>query len=277
MILSPRNRAPMSHHPSIHRFLCRVRNLRPPVVHRYPTWDLPQVLQAFTEPPFEPLRTLSLRYLTLKAAFLVAITSTRHISEFAVLSIWPDLCVIHMDRVVLQFDPSFVPKINSHFDWTQEVILPNFCTRSAHTLEHKWHTLDVHRALKIYISWTAPSRRSEALFVSFQPTSLGSKVSSATIGCWTRGCIARAYEVHAVPPPRHITAHSTRSAGTTAAWATQASLKEICQAATWTTPLPFIKHYQLDVFASAEASFSRRVFQQVHLASRPPSSQASHP
>lgn len=50
-----------------------------------------------------------------------------------------------------------------------------------------------------------------------------------------------------------------------AAWAMPAPLLEICRAATWTSRSLFIKHYKLDQFASAEASFGRRVLQRVLL------------
>lgn len=74
------------HNPLIRRFLRGATNLRLPVVHRYPSWDLPLVLQAFTGPPFEPLRESSLMYLSQKVVFLVVITSARRISELAALS-----------------------------------------------------------------------------------------------------------------------------------------------------------------------------------------------
>ncbi|XP_070803767.1 uncharacterized protein [Pituophis catenifer annectens] len=273
---SPSGR-PLTQHPVIKKFLRGARLLRPSSIHRYPTWDLPKVLNALTETPFEPLRTVHLRFLTLKVVFLIAITSARRISELAALSVREDLCVFRPDTVILRLDPSFIPKVNSPFHRAQEVILPNFCPRPSHALERRWHTLDVRRALKIYIKRTAPFRKSEALFVSFLPGSLGLKVSSATIGRWIRACIASAYQAQAIPVPNSITAHSTRSAATSAAWATQASLEEVCRAATWSTPSPFIRHYKIDTFASAEASFGRRVLQQVHRARVSPGPSTSRP
>ncbi|XP_058020623.1 uncharacterized protein LOC131188944 [Ahaetulla prasina] len=172
----------LSQHPSIRRFFKGAKNLCPPVVHRYPTWDLSLVLNSLTGPPYEPLRSTSLRLLTCKVAFLVAITSARRISELAALSVRSDLCVFHPDRVVLRLDPSFIPKVNSVFHRMQELNLPNFCPRPVHGLERHWHTLDVRRALRIYIKRTAELRRTESLFVSFLPVSLGRKVTSSTIG-----------------------------------------------------------------------------------------------
>ncbi|XP_032076961.1 uncharacterized protein LOC116511202 [Thamnophis elegans] len=45
-----------------------------------------------------------------EVAFLVAITSTRRISELQALSTREDLCVFHQDRVMLRLAPSFIPK-----------------------------------------------------------------------------------------------------------------------------------------------------------------------
>uniref|UniRef100_A0A8C6V4T6 Tyr recombinase domain-containing protein n=1 Tax=Naja naja TaxID=35670 RepID=A0A8C6V4T6_NAJNA len=226
----------ISSHPRVRSFLKGATNLRPPTIHRFPTWDLNIVLNALTKEPFEPLRSISTQLLTYKVVFLVAITSARRISEIAALSIRKDLCVFHEDRVVLRLDPTFLPKVNSAFHRAQELVLPNFCEAPSHRLERQWHHLDVRRALRVYIKRTAPFRKSEALFVSFLPGSLGHKVSSSTIGRWLRASIARAYEAQSSAVPQGITAHSTRSAATSAAWATQASIEEICRAATWASP-----------------------------------------
>lgn len=103
-------------------------------------------------PPLEPLHEVNLRFLSFKVAFLVTITSARHISEMAALSIRHDLCIFHINRVVLLLDPTFVPKVSSMFHRSQELVLPNFCPSPPHRLERVWHTLDIRRALKIYIS-----------------------------------------------------------------------------------------------------------------------------
>lgn len=233
------------------------------MLHRYPTWDLSKLLSALTRPPFEPLREVGLRYLSYKVSFLVAITLARRISELAALSTRPDLCIFHTDQVVLRLDLSFIPKVNSTFHRAQELVLPNFCPSPSHRLKWTWHTLDVRRALRIYLKRTASFRQSESLFISFQLATLGHKVSSSIVGRWFRATIASAYDIHSLPVPPRITAHSTHSAATSTAWSTQASLEDICRAATWSSLSPFIRHYKLDVYASAEAAFGRRVLQHI--------------
>lgn len=81
----------------------------------------------------------------------MAITLARRISELAALSVREELCFFHMDQVELLLDPAFLPKINSWFYRAQELILPDFCPNPSHSREPIWHTLDVRRALHIYI------------------------------------------------------------------------------------------------------------------------------
>ncbi|XP_058047633.1 uncharacterized protein LOC131202545 [Ahaetulla prasina] len=50
----------LAHRPLIRQFLRGATNLCPPVVHRYPSWDLTKVLTSFTKGPFEPLRECGL-------------------------------------------------------------------------------------------------------------------------------------------------------------------------------------------------------------------------
>lgn len=257
------NHIPLSQDSRVRSFLLGVSNLRPPPIHRFPTWDLSLVLQALTSPPFEPLVSITLRNLTLKMAFLLAVTSARRVSEIAAFSMRSDLCIFFPDRVVLRLDPAFIPKVNTRFHRAQEIVLPNFCPDPRHSSERRWHTLDVRRALKHYLRRTESIRKTEALLVSFLPSSLGQKVSSTTVGRWLKSCISEAYGLRGAPVPEGILPHSTRSAATSAAWATQASVDDICRAATWSSLSSFVRHYRLDLFASADASFGRRVLQSV--------------
>ncbi|XP_039192289.1 uncharacterized protein LOC120305049 [Crotalus tigris] len=110
-VLTCDNATPLTHHPLVRSFLKGATNARPPTVHRYPSWDLHQVLQALIAPPFEPMETCPLDLLSMKVAFLVAVTSARRISELAAFSVREDLCIFFSDRVVLRLDPSFIPKV----------------------------------------------------------------------------------------------------------------------------------------------------------------------
>ena len=58
-------------HPLASRFLAGVRRLRVPERHLIPSWDLLVVLRALTGPPFEPLETVDIKFVSLKTALHV--------------------------------------------------------------------------------------------------------------------------------------------------------------------------------------------------------------
>merc|ERR1711867_300184 len=77
-----------------------------------PAWDLAVVLDALSRPPFEPLEGLSLKVLTLKTLFLVAITTAKRVSDLRALSISERCFAMDPEgrRVRLQPDLAFVTK-----------------------------------------------------------------------------------------------------------------------------------------------------------------------
>ncbi|XP_061485312.1 uncharacterized protein LOC133385743 [Rhineura floridana] len=140
------------------------------------------------------LRSIPIKDLTLKTVFLVGITSARRVGELGSLSIREELCVFHPVKVVLRPDPSFLPKVNSLFHRGQDISLPNFCPNPVHCREKKWHKHDVKQALWIYLDYTEPFRRSEALFVSFKQGAQELKVSRSIISRWVKDCMVKAYQ-----------------------------------------------------------------------------------
>ena len=58
---------------------------RPTLTPVLPQWDLGIVLEALSEPPYEPLREASLRHLTLKTVFLLSMASAGRCSELQAL------------------------------------------------------------------------------------------------------------------------------------------------------------------------------------------------
>ena len=73
----------------VKQFLRGVKRRRPPRVRRAAAWDLPLVLQALSRAPFEPMAGSSLRLLSIKTAFLLAVTTAKRVSELHALSISP--------------------------------------------------------------------------------------------------------------------------------------------------------------------------------------------
>ena len=247
----------------ISRFFRALARNRPIALKVFPCWDLSIVLQGLTGAPFEPLQSASLKNLVLKTIFLVAITSARRISELQALAIKEPFLRVLPDRVVLQTDPAFLPKVASTFHRSQEIILPTFSSVPANAGEEAFHTLDVRRCLLQFLSVTKEFRKSNALFVVFSGPRKGEKASKSTLGRWLRQAISEAYQAKGEVPPSGIAAHSTRS--TAVSWAERAGATpdQICKAATWSSFSTFIRHYRLDLLSAADQAFGRKVLQAV--------------
>ncbi|XP_068121307.1 uncharacterized protein [Hyperolius riggenbachi] len=245
------------------QFFHATSRLKPKQRIRTPPWDLNTVLQAFSLHPFEPLSEISEKNLTLKAVFLLAICSARRVNEIQALSIDEPYCIVSDDRITLKMDPTFLPKVVSDFHRSQEIYLPSFCPNPSNDKERKLQAVDVRRCILQYMEVTNSWRRSRAMFVLHSGPNRGRQASKATIARWLRQAISLAYSVQNKRVPASIKAHSTRSMSTSWAERAGASIEQICRAATWSSSNTFAKHYKLDVSASRDLAFGRKVLQAV--------------
>ncbi|XP_071991361.1 uncharacterized protein [Engystomops pustulosus] len=228
---------PLIEHRWVKRFIKAASRLKPQTVKKSSAWDLTLVLNALMKEPFEPIDSSSVKNLTLKTVFLIAITSARRLGELQAISIREPYMKILDDRIVLMLDPNFVPKVVSDFHRNQEIILPSFCENPSSAREREWSSLDGKNK--------------------------GRKASKATIARWLRLAIASCYDLQKSPIPAGIRAHSTRAMSTSWAERRGASLDQICRAATWSSSTTFSKHYRLDLHLSKDLSFGRKVLQAV--------------
>ena len=108
-----------------------------------------------------------------------------------------------------------------------------------------------------YIQRTQAVRRSDQLFVCYDPGRVGRPLSKSRLSHWVVDTIRQAYVLSGMPVPSGVRAHSTR--GVAASWALWrgASLASICSAATWSSQSTFTRFYRLNVAASP--SFGERV------------------
>ncbi|XP_041443608.1 uncharacterized protein LOC121402018 isoform X1 [Xenopus laevis] len=249
--------------PLVKRFFNALVRVRPTKRSCLPPWDLPFVLKTLSESPFEPLEKASVWNMTLKVILLVAVTSACRVGELAALSVSEPHTVIFEDRVVLKPAFGFLPKVMSKFHMDLEVILPAFFPDPRSAEEKMWHTLDLVRAVKIYMERTKAWRRSEHLFIIPNGYRKGQAPTKRTISSWIVAAIAKAYNVAGRGVPKGLKAHSTRALASS--WAAQAreSPESICKSARWSSLNTFVKHYKLDVLSSQEAKFGRKVLQSV--------------
>ena len=95
---------------NITRLLDSFHRDRPKGRRGIPSWNLSLVLHQLTKPPFEPLRKASLKHLTFKTVFLLALGSGKHRSE---IHAWLNKNIRHQadwSKVSLYPSPSFLAK-----------------------------------------------------------------------------------------------------------------------------------------------------------------------
>ncbi|XP_044162144.1 uncharacterized protein LOC122946519 isoform X1 [Bufo gargarizans] len=254
---------PLADHRWIRSFLKAASRLRPTLRQSVPPWSLNVVLEGLCDPPFEPIGQISEKFLSLKAVFLLAITTARRIGEIQALSIKQPYLRILDDRIILKPDPAFLPKVVSAFHREQELTLPSFCSLPKNIQEERFQRLDVRRAILAYLDRTSSWRRSSNLFIQFGGKNRGLKASKQTLARWIKDTIRETYRLQEIACPLNLKAHSTRAMATSWAERADATIDQICKAATWYSFLTFAKHYRLDVLAGQDLAFGRKVLQAV--------------
>ncbi|XP_043992826.1 uncharacterized protein LOC122842750 [Gambusia affinis] len=252
-------------HPLVCQFMKGVRRRLPVSKPLAPSWDLPLVLEALMDAPFEPLGQVDLRFVTLKTALLLALTSAKRVGELHAFSVNPACTKFSAGnrRVTLIPNPVFLPKVVGSCSAIDLVSFnpPPFSS----VMQERLHGLCPVRALHTYMDRTKILRKSDQLFVSWAKGHLGKPVSKQRLSQWIVAAIALAYTSKGQQPPEGLRAHSTR--GLTTSWALfrGVSIQEICAAASWASPHTFARFYKLDVTAQPLAHSV------LSLASAPPS------
>ena len=203
------------------------------------------------------MATCNKKLLSLKTTFLVVITLVKRASELAALRSDPPYLQMHLDKVTLHSDVSFLPKVVSDFHLNQPIILPTLFPSPSTPIKCKLHTLDVKRALAFYLDRTKLFRRSLRLFICYHGPNKGA--SSQTISIWIEQTIQLTCQLSGKLIPDHLKVHSTRAFSTPTAVHCGIQIQNICRAATLYNPLTFVKHYCLDVRAKNDAAFGRAI------------------
>ena len=240
-------------HSLVRQFFKGAMRLRPLRKPRFSKWDLPLVLDFFSGD--QDSTNQSIKDLSLKIVFLVAITSAKRVSEIGSLGSKEPFLTFFPDRVVLIPMLGSKPKVTSIFHENQEIVLPTFHSSEGSMV----HPLDVGKILKQYLEATASFRKSDHLFVSFHGKNKGMRASSRTIAAWIVQAIQRAYKAKGLAPPEAVTAHSTRSVSTSWAAARHVSPEVICKAASWSSLNTFMTHYCVEPASLSSVNFGLNI------------------
>ena len=150
---------PVGKHPDIIRVIKGVFNSRPPQTRLLPEWDLPSVLEILEKDPFEPLSSTSLKNLTLKTVFCIAITTFRRCSDLQALRLGKAFMKVQGKGITFIRDGLAKQDRQNHFG--TKIFVPTFTDNIC---------LDPKRSLLQYIQKTNPLRKpgNDKLFIALK-------------------------------------------------------------------------------------------------------------
>lgn len=220
----------------INRYMRGLFVVNPPKPRYTTTWDVSKVLNLLLL--WSPLRSLTLKKLTLKLIALLALATagrTQTLCSFQVDNIkFNDTGVVIFCGDKLKSSKSGVPFVLDLKTFNNEALCPV-------------------RTLKFYIQTTRNLRKSKQLFISFVTYKA---VSTSTLARWLKTVLCFAginVEIYK--------AHSFRGASTSAAFLHGCKMTDILKTADWTSAKNFQKFYlrKLDNDTPGESTFSETV------------------
>ena len=233
----------VSNNADLSKLIKGIFNTSPNIKPLLPNWDLPTVVWALCDFPFEPINSAEMKYVTWKTVFLVALASASRVSEIQALSVGKSHLRYETGGIRLLPNIQFLAKTQRlGKPWTP-VFIPEF---NQFATDSRDLLLCPCRAIRMYIRRTENIRSvSECLFLTYQPGQ-SRPASKSTISRWTVSLIKFVYERHNERLDS-VRAHDTRRLATSWALFNGASVQEIMQAAHWVNESTFTSFYMRDV------------------------------
>ncbi|MCG7878571.1 MAG: hypothetical protein JAY75_22815 [Candidatus Thiodiazotropha taylori] len=217
---------------------------KPAVSRVVPHWDLSIVLDCFKESPFEPMSSCSLKCLTQKTVFLIALASGRRRSEIHALSASTGSVSFSADfsSVKLHFFPGFLAKNQVPSVAGMPIEIPSLSTDKGRS----GSILCPVRALRFYMRRTKSFRRKrERLFISYVKN-YDKEISPSTISRWIVETVRFACDQKGSFKSSKICAHELRALSASFAWLNGVPLDAVLRAGFWRSENSFIKFYLRD-------------------------------
>ena len=216
-----------------------------------PSWNLSLVLHQLTKAPFEPLKEASLKHLTFKTVFLLALGSGKCRSE---IHAWLHKNIRHQSdwsKVSLYPSPSFLSKnqvAKEGPDSVAPVVIPALAPSLDRSLKGDRSLCPV-RALRYYLDRTLDLRQNkELVFVSFKK-GFDEDISPATISSWIKQTVILCYELsdQEALSLHQVKTHDVRAFAASKAFQSGISLEQILSACHWKSRNTFTQFYLKDV------------------------------
>ena len=220
---------------------------RPRSRNPIPNWDLSLVLNALLGAPFEPLEKASLKYLTWKVVFLLALASGKRRSELHALAFDRIAWKEDGSSVKLGVIPSFVAKTQLAFMPAMTFSIPALSTSLGQGMEEDVKLCPV-RALRVYVDRTRELHiGKKLLFVSYQKN-FSKDIRAPTISGWIKKCVIYCYEqaAGARSGSFRVRAHDVRALAASLAFHHHVPITEIMEACSWSSHNTFTTYYLQD-------------------------------
>ena len=216
-----------------------------------PSWNLSLVLHQLTNAPFEPLKEASLKHLTFKTVFLLALGSgkrrseihaclhknIRHQSDWSKVSLYPSPSFLSKNQLAKEGPDSVAP-----------VVIPALAPSLDKSLKGDRSLCPV-RALRCYLDRTSDLRQNkELVFVSFKK-GFDKDISPATISSWIKQTVILCYELsdQEALSLHQVKAHDVRAFAASKAFQSGISLEQILSICHWKSHNTFTQFYLKDV------------------------------
>ena len=247
------------------------RRDRPKGRRGIPSWNLSLVLHQLTKALFEPLKEASLKHLTFKTVFLLALGSGKRRSE---IHAWVHKNIRHQadwSKVSLYPSPSFLSKnqlAKEGPDSGAPVVIPALAPTLDKSLKGDKSLCPV-RALRYYLDMTSDLRQNkELIYVSFKK-GFDKDISPATVSSWIKQTVILCYELsdQQALTLHQVKAHDVRAFAASKAFQSGISLDQILSACHWKSHNTFTQFYLKDVaWADSELFYLGLVVaaQQIH-------------
>ena len=216
-----------------------------------PSWNLSFVLHQLTKAPFEPMRKASLKHLTFKTVFLLALGSGKRRSE---IHAWLYRNIRHQEnwrQVYLHPSPSFLSKNQLAKDGPASVapvVIPALAPSLDKSLPEDKSLCPV-KALGYYLDRTKDLRKGkELVFVSFRK-SFQKDIVPATISSWIKQTVILCYQLsdEEAQNLHQVRAHDVRPYAASKAFQGGVSLEQILSACHWKAHNTFTQFYLKDL------------------------------
>ena len=220
-----------------------------------PSWNLSLVLHQLTKAPFEPIQEASLKHLTFKTVFLLALGSGKCRSE---IHAWQNKNIRHQShwsKVSLYPSPSFLSKNQLAKEGPESVAtvaIPALAPTLDRSLKSDRSLCPV-RALRYKLDRTSDLRQNkELVFVSFKK-GFDKDISPATISSWIKQTVILCYELsnQEALTLHQVKAHDVRAFAASKAFQSRVSLEQILSACHWKSHNTFTQFY-LKAWADSE-------------------------